>query len=180
MLGTSSAAAEKPAPSADQLASQACVAEKKAMGNKAFKALYGKRAMQTCKGKQSKSAKAKVANAAQTCKAEQADPNFAATHDGKTFDEVYGANKNQKNAFGKCVSAKVQEAQAEQAEKVRNAAQTCRAERSDPNFAATHDGKSFTDFYGTNKNKKNAFGKCVSLTAKKPVVTPPVETAPTA
>jgi len=180
MLGTSSAAAEKPAPSPEQIASKACVDQKHAMGNKAFKALYGKRAMQTCKGKQSKSAKTKVANAAQTCKAEQADPNFPATHDGKTFDEVYGSNKNLKNSFGKCVSTKVQETQAEEAEKLQNAAQTCRAERSDPNFAATHDGKTFTDFYGTNKNKKNAFGKCVSLTAKKPVVTPPVEPAPTA
>jgi len=33
-------------------------------------------------------------------------------------------------------------------------------------FAAAHGGKSFTDFYGTNKNKKNAFGKCVSGKAK--------------
>jgi len=30
---------------------------------------------------------AAVANAAKTCKAEQADPNFAAAHGGKTFDQ---------------------------------------------------------------------------------------------
>ena len=45
-------------------------------------------------------------NAAQQCKAEQADPNFAASHGGKTFDEFYGTNPNMKNSFGKCVSSK--------------------------------------------------------------------------
>jgi hypothetical protein len=180
MIGTSSAAAENETPSPDQIASQACIDQKQAMGNKAFKALYGKRAMQTCKGKQSKPAKVKVANGAQTCKAEQADPNFPAGHEGRTFNEVYGTNKNQKNAFGKCVSGKVAETQAVEAEKLQNAARTCRTERSDPNFAATHDGKTFTEFYGSNKNKKNAFGKCVRTQAKQPAPTPPVEPAPTA
>ena len=29
-----------------------------------------------------------------------------------------------------------------------------------------HEGKTFDEFYGTNGNKKNAFGKCVSMKAK--------------
>jgi hypothetical protein len=74
-----------------------------------------------------------------------------------------------KNAFGKCVSAKAKEHKdaedAEDAQEVqafKNAAKQCQAESADPNFAATHDGKTFEEFYGTNKNGRNAFGKCVS------------------
>jgi len=50
----------------------------------------------------------------------------------------------------------------------KNAAkQQCKAERADPGFAAAHQGKTFEQFYGTNKNGKNAHGKCVSNKAKK-------------
>lgn len=153
-------------PNPKQVASQQCTAQLHAMGADAFKGLYGKHAMQTCKGKKQESAENLVGNAAQQCKAERSDPNFPAAHNGQTFDEVYGTNKNLRNAFGKCVSGKVQAAHAQAEESLENAAQQCRAERGDPNFAASHDGKSFTDFYGTNKNKKNAFGKCVSQTAR--------------
>jgi hypothetical protein len=113
---------------------------------------------------------AALKNAAKQCKAERADPDFPATHDGKTFQEFYGANKkNGKNAFGKCVSAKAREqkaaedrADAQEVQAFKNAAQECSAERSDPGFAAAHGGKTFEEFYGTNHNKRNAFGKCVS------------------
>jgi len=37
-----------------------------------------------------------------------ADPNFAASHGGETFDQFYGTNPNLNNAFGKCVSSKAQ------------------------------------------------------------------------
>ena len=164
-FGASSAVAVDGTPSPEQVANQRCKAEHKAMGNKAFKALYGKRAMQTCKGKRGNVADATLNNAAQECKAEQADPNFAANHGGLTFDQVYGTNAKKSNAFGKCVSGKVSEQQAEDAADLQNASQQCRAERSDPNFAAGHDGKTFQEFYGTNRNKKNAFGKCVSRRA---------------
>jgi hypothetical protein len=108
-------------------------------------------------------------NAAKECKAERADADFPATHDGKTFQEFYGKNKNGKNAFGKCVStkaralkAKEDEADAQDVAEFKNAAKQCQAESTDPDFPASHDGKSFSDFYGTNKNHRNAFGKCVS------------------
>jgi hypothetical protein len=163
-------------PTPDQLASSQCVTQQHAMGVKAFKGLYGKHAMKTCKNKTTPSATNVVDNAAKQCKAEQADPNFATAHGGLTFDQTYGTNPNDKNAFGKCVSAKAQAPQAAIATQVQNAAQTCRAERADPAFAAAHGGKSFTDFYGTNHNKKNAFGKCVSGKAKAAPAptTPPV------
>ncbi len=157
-------------PNPEQVASQGCAAELNAMGAKQFKMKYGQHGMRNCKGKKSNSSANLVRNAAQECHAEQADPNFASdpAHGGKTFDEFYGTNPNDRNAFGKCVSGKVHEALAQLATNLQNAAQACRAERSDPNFASdpAHGGKTFTEFYGTNKNKKNAFGKCVSQKAK--------------
>lgn len=159
-------------PNPNQVAANQCTSELHAMGVKAFKGLYGdppkgQHAMRNCQRQHGKSAGNMATNAAQQCKTEQADPNFATSHGGMTFDQFYGTNHNGRNAFGKCVSGKVSSAEAQQAEKVQNAAQQCRAERSDPGFAANHGGKSFTDFYGSNKNKKNnAFGKCVSQKAK--------------
>lgn len=87
-----------------------CAKERKALGKATFGELYGKPAMKNCKaaaaqGDDDVTVQDKV-NAAKECKAEQADPNFAATHENKTFDEFYGTNANKKNAFGKCVSTK--------------------------------------------------------------------------
>ena len=94
-------------------------------------------------------------NAAQECRAER-DADEAA------FNETYGTNKNGKNAFGKCVSGKASEkkaamdaADAEKVAATKNAAKHCAAER------AT-DEAAFKADYGTNKNGRNAFGKCVS------------------
>jgi hypothetical protein len=175
VIGSSAALADSgnSTPNPNQVAAQQCTAQLHAMGAKAFKALYAKPAMQTCQGKQGKSAQNTVNNAAQQCKAEQADPNFATGHNGVTFDQFYGTNGNDRNAFGKCVSGKVQSTQAQQEQNVQDAAQQCRTERSDPNFPAGHGGKSFSDFYGTNHNMKNAFGKCVSQKAKALGSTPP-------
>jgi len=94
-------------------------------------------------------------NAAQECKAERsADPT--------AFKETYGTNKNGKNAFGKCVSGKASEkkaamdaADAQEVAETKNAAKECAAERA-------ADRAAFKEEYGTNKNGKNAFGKCVS------------------
>ena len=64
--------------------------------------------------------------------------------------------------LGRCIDGR---AGAENAN-LDNAAKQCKAEREDANFAANHGGKTFEQFYGTNKNLKNAFGKCVSGKAK--------------
>jgi hypothetical protein len=84
-----------------------CAKERKALGKAAFNELYGKPAMKNCKaaGDDGVDVNEKV-NAAKECKAEQADPAFADSHEGKTFDEFYGTNGNKRNAFGKCVSSK--------------------------------------------------------------------------
>lgn len=153
-------------------------------------------------------------SATATCTAEQADPNFASTHNGETFDQYYGTGKhdrnafancvasvakadrkaeeqgrmnpartcrairtqlttsvfnktygknaNSMNAFGKCVSAT---AHAQVSNEV-SASSSCKAQQSDPNFASTHGGNTFAQTYGTNADRSNAFGMCVSSTAK--------------
>src|SRR5512132_3989566 len=100
-------------PNPNQVAAQQCTTELHAMGIKAFKGLYGdqpkgQHAMRNCQRQHGKSARNDISNAAQQCKAEQADPNFAASHGGMTFEQSYGTNANGRNAFGKCVSSKVQ------------------------------------------------------------------------
>jgi hypothetical protein len=77
------------------------------------------------------------------------------------FKEKYGTNKNKSNAFGKCVAQKAKEQRNgddTNGDERSNAAELCRAERS-------HDAAAFKDKWGTNHNKANAFGKCVSKTA---------------
>jgi hypothetical protein len=78
------------------------------------------------------------------------------------FDQTYGKNKNDRNAFGKCVSATARL----QAHNEVSASFTCSTEQSDPNFANDHGGKTFDQFYGTNADQSNAFGMCVSSTAR--------------
>jgi hypothetical protein len=178
-IAAGAALAENPSPTPEQVASKQCTAELHAVGIKQFKIIHGdsapkyQHAMRNCKGKHENSAENTISNAAKACKAEQADPNFAAGHGGLTFDQFYGTNGKpgtngeNKNSFGKCVSTKVHEALAQNEANLQNAAALCRAERADPGFAAAHGGKTFAQFYGTEKSKlKNAFGKCVSQKAK--------------
>jgi hypothetical protein len=77
-----------------------------------------------------------------------------------TFALTYGKNANDRNAFGKCV-AKTAHAQTQNEV---SAASACRAEQADANFAASHSGKTFAQFYGTG-DLANAFGKCVAAKA---------------
>jgi hypothetical protein len=72
-------------------------------------------------------------------------------------------------AFGKCVSEKAKAKRAEQdaedAEEAadrKNAAKECDAERGE----TAESRKAFEEKYGTNANKRNAFGKCVSQKAR--------------
>jgi hypothetical protein len=95
-------------------------------------------------------------NAAKECKAEWA-LNPAA------FEDKYGTNHNKKNAFGKRVSGKAKAKEAAMDAKDRkairarkHAAKECAEEREGIGREA------FAAKYGTNHNKRNAFGKCVS------------------
>jgi hypothetical protein len=82
-----------------------------------------------------------------------------------TFKLTYGTNDNRSNAMGKCVSKQrndkattAKEVKADTAADI-SAAKTCKAEK-------TADAEAFATKYGTNANHRNAFGKCVSATAK--------------
>lgn len=60
-----------------------------------------------------------------------------------------------RRAFRQCVRQTVRTETGDDADGVTNAAKTCAAERES-------DQAAFEDKYGTNHNKRNAFGKCVS------------------
>lgn len=144
---------------------QACKTELAAIGSANFRALYspggsGANAMGKCVSKHAQVAAAARTNAAKACKAEQAMPEaeFRAAHGGKSFAEFYGKNKNDKNAYGKCVSSKAQAAVEAQEAKTLKAAKACKAERA-------ADRAAFTAKYGGKAS--SAFGKCVSAKSKK-------------
>src|SRR5437667_3377754 len=123
-------------PSTNAVAASLCKQERVTMGTVNFNAAYGTNADKSnaygkCVSKNASTAQQDISNAAKSCKAEQADPNFAANHGGKTFDQFYGATQGKDagaNAYGKCVSAKVKSATAQQASKAGSAARSCRAD----------------------------------------------------
>jgi hypothetical protein len=189
-----------------------CAKLRAAMGTNAFSHAY--KTFGACVSAYAPIERQVTSSAEATCTAQQADPDFAATHDGMTFDQFYGngkkdrnafdncvsivaktnrhieqqnrmnpartcralrtqlgvslfnssygKNKNDRNAFGKCVSSTARL----QAHNELSASNTCAAEQADQNFAATHDDKTFDQFYGTNADLSNAFGMCVSSHAK--------------
>ncbi len=170
LLALPAGAVAKPTKTDRTNAARECRAERgtTAATREAFRIKYGtnkngKNAFGKCVSRRSRDEERERVsasqNAAKQCKAERAA-------DEQAFTQKYGTSKNGKNAFGKCVSQKAAEAKqaadradAEQAKEREQAAMQCAAERSsDPGaFAAEH---------GTNANKRNAFGKCVSEKAK--------------
>jgi hypothetical protein len=159
------AVATASSPTAKSDAQKQCRAERTAMGAQTFKDTYGtnknkSNAFGKCVShrthQNASDEKTAHDNAAKECKSERAA-------DPAAFQQKYGTGKNKKNALGKCVSqkskAKTKQAEQSQVTAEENAAKQCKAERkADPAAFATK--------YGTNKNKSNAFGKCVSQKAK--------------
>ena len=164
------AAAQEPTTTDKKNAAQECKALLKAAGskqnlastlgltvNKNASNAYGKCVSKLAR-EEAAERKAAKSNAAKDCKAEQADQNFAAAHDGKSFAQFYGA-RNDSSAYGKCVSTKARanKAEADETDEDRtNAAKSCRAEQK-------ADAAKFASDYGT---RRNAFGKCVSRKAQ--------------
>ena len=70
------------------------------------------------------------------------------------------------HSFSRCIHQNAAEEHAEKKAALKNAAKECKAERADADFPATHDGKTFQEFYGTGKHGRNAYGKCVSTKAR--------------
>src|SRR5437588_5043909 len=145
-------------------AAKFCKALRKASGDANFRAMFptnkkGQNAFGKCVSKNAKldqkQEQTAKSDAVNQCKAERAQ-------DPAAFKLKYGTNKNGKNAFGKCVSqhAKQNKAAADKADQNKvNAAKHCKAEQD-------QDAAAFKQKYGTNKNKSNAFGKCVSQKSK--------------
>ena len=154
------ALAEQPSEKNKQNASEFCKALREASGQQNFRSMFGggenafgKCVSQAAKRDQIQEQRAEE-NAAKQCKAER-------DQDPAAFKDKYGTGKNKKNAFGKCVSQKAKENKAKLDAKEQNqvnAAKQCKAEKQ-------QDPQAFKNKYGTNENKKNAFGKCVSQKA---------------
>jgi hypothetical protein len=166
VLATPAAAVAKPSKADKREAQKECRAERGTTDatREAFEAKY--RNFGACVSGNAREAKAERqearSNAARECREERAA-------DREAFQDKYGTNANKRNAFGKCVSQKAKaeraEEDAEDAEEIEErtaAAEECDAERGET--AETR--KAFEEKYGTNANKRNAFGKCVSQKAR--------------
>jgi hypothetical protein len=158
------ALADEASPSDKANGARSCQALKASLGAATFASTYGTNADKSnafgkCVSKWTQTEHQNRHAASTACTAEQADANFAASHDGKTFAQFYGSGKKGANAMNQCIQAKRAAESAADKQKVMNAARSCKAERkaigADP----------FKAKYGTNADKSNAFGKCVSKLA---------------
>jgi ABC-type microcin C transport system permease subunit YejB len=167
LVAPAAASAQDPTPQDFKNASKFCKDLKKRSGAENFKSMYknhGKCVSSIAKQnarEDAKQEKAAEKNASQQCREERGTSDDSI----KAFNEKYGTGKKGKNAFGKCVSqhAKQNKAEADAQDKQEqkaelNAARQCRKERGTSDESI----KAFNDKYGTNRNKRNAFGKCVS------------------
>ena len=158
--------AENPTGQDRANAARACSGLRTTMGVDAFRLAYGTAASNRmnafgrCVSQWAHTEHQNRLNARVACLAEQSDPNFAASHDGKSFAQFYGKGAHGANAFQRCVSAKVAAARAEAVTNTVNAARQCKTERS------TLGAVAFRAKYGKTANDRNAFGKCVSKLAK--------------
>ena len=153
------ALAQTTPPPPPKNAAQACKAERTAMGEQTFKLTYGTNANRSnafgkCVSKQRRAQAQARQNSSEACRQERETLGEAA------FNAKYGKNGNDRNAFGKCVSQETQAAVQTQQQHTVKAAKACRAERQTMGTAA------FNAKYGKNRNDRNAFGKCVSETAR--------------
>ena len=153
---TASSALAAEDPVVTPTSSQVCKDLRTQMGSSLFKATYGTNknkanALGKCISARANALAGQAKKAKSDCKAEQAA-------DAAAFKAKYGTNKNKNNAYGKCVSGKATAAADAQTKALVNAAKQCKTERA-------ADAAAFKAKYGTNKNKANAFGKCVSKIA---------------
>ena len=151
------AVAGTPSPADHAAAAKQCSTERTAMGSASFKLLYGTNANRSnafgkCVSKLAQQNANNQSNAAGTCRAER-------TADASAFAAKYGTGKKHANAFGNCVSQTAKAAAKAQQQATTSAAKACWTERK-------ADPAAFKAHYGTNANKSNAFGKCVSSKVK--------------
>jgi hypothetical protein len=123
------------------------------MGETAFKQAYGtnhnrSNAHGKCVSKTVHIVDDVHASAVAKCTAER-DANEAA------FNEKYGVGKKNKNALHRCISQQEKALTSAKQDDIVNASKKCRSERAG-------DRAGFATKWGTNKNNRNAFGRCVS------------------
>jgi len=145
-------AGSPPSPASQAAAVKQCTTERNANAP-AFKLLYGtlpnrSNAFGKCVSKLAQQNEQEHSNAAAQCRTERSS-------DPTAFATTYGIGLKHRNAFGNCVSKKAKAAAAARVEATVNAAKSCWTERK-AGLAA------FKTRYGTNADKSNAFGKCVS------------------
>lgn len=145
-------AGSPPSPASQAAAVKQCTTERNA-SLAAFKLLYGtppnrSNAFGKCVSKLAQQNEQEHSNAAAQCRTERSS-------DPTAFATTYGTGSKHRNAFGNCVSKKAKAAAAARVEATVNAAKSCWTERK-AGLAA------FKTRYGTNADKSNAFGKCVS------------------
>ena len=145
-------AGSPPSPASQAAAVKQCTTERNA-SPAAFKLLYGtppnrSSAFGKCVSKLAQQNEQEHSNAAAQCRTERSS-------DPTAFATTYGTGSKHRNAFGNCVSKKAKAAAAARVEATVNAAKSCWTERK-------ADLAAFKARYGTNANKSNAFGKCVS------------------
>jgi len=147
------AVAAAPSPADRAAAVKQCSTDRSGMGVPAFKLLYGTNANRSnafgkCVSKLAQQNANNHAKAVSSCRTERAA-------DPAAFASKYGTGKKRANAFGNCVSQTAKAAATKQQNARVNAAKACWTERK-------ADPAAFKTKYGTNANKSNAFGKCVS------------------
>lgn len=153
-LAALAASASAAGSDATKNASASCTALKAKMGATAFTQAYA--TFGQCVSSLVSVEQQNVNAATAACTAEQNDPNFAASHGGKTFDQFYGAGKKSRNAFAGCVSTKAKASSTAEGLARPNPSRTCRSVRLQVGVSA------FALTYGKSANDRNAFGKCVS------------------
>ena len=135
-------------------AAKFCKALRAEMGPDAFKQTFGtnknkRNAFGKCVSKEARKLDNLHAQAVKQCKAATQSVPPADTP-GKGDD---------KRSLRDCVKQTLRELKTAHADAIENAAKQCKTER-------TADPVAFRDKYGTNENKSNAFGKCVSTTVR--------------
>ena len=155
---------DQPSDQNKQNAQQYCRDLRDASGKDNFRSMFGggsnafgKCVSQNAKKDQQQEETAHV-NAAKQCKAERDQLGKDA------FQDKYATNAKKDNGYGKCVSQHAKANKAEEDQTDDNdvkAAKKCKAEKQESGADA------FGEKYGTNENKKNAFGKCVSKKSNK-------------
>ena len=156
MLALPATASAAITPTDYKNAAKFCKALRADMGADAFKQTYGtnknkRNAFGKCVSKNVRKLDKLHAQAVAECK--------AAAQATKPEGTPGKGRSEEKQAFRDCVKSKFRELKAAATDAVENAAKQCKTERNT-------DPVAFREKYGTNENKSNAFGKCVSKTVR--------------